>query len=82
MLGMGVSAAATDARNCSVGACRCDAFRRLSRRRGRGGEVGSALSARGSGVLGNEEARVARDSAAKGWEGGIVSAEGWYAITS
>lgn len=54
MLGMGMSAAATDARNCCVGAARCWAsclFR--SRRRGRGVQgVWHSPSPEGSGVFG------------------------------
>lgn len=40
ILGIGMSAAATDARNCSVGALRFDAFLLLTRNRGRGGDGG------------------------------------------
>ena len=80
MLGIGTSAAATEAKNCCVGACKCDAFRLLSRSRGRGGEVG-CVSTRGSGVLGKDEARAARDRAANGRKGGIALADERYAIT-
>lgn len=59
MLGMGTSAAATEARNCLVGAKRLEAVRLRRRKRGlagdcRGGGIESAGSATvdGSGVLG------------------------------
>lgn len=55
MLGIGTSAAATDARNCCVGALRLEATRLFSLNFGRGGEGGRcmpSLSTKGSGVLG------------------------------
>lgn len=54
MLGMGISAAATEAKNCWVGADKCcETFRLFNLNRGRGGE-GSRVSSsvNGSGVLG------------------------------
>jgi hypothetical protein len=38
IVGMGTSAAATEARKWSVGACRLETLRRRTFRRGRGGE--------------------------------------------
>jgi hypothetical protein len=56
MVGMGRSAAATEARNCSVGAWKLEAFRlrtfNLEGRGGDGGEYASVASVFGSGVVG------------------------------
>lgn len=55
IVGIGISAAATEARKCSVGACKFDTFRRLTFKRfGRGGEGGPSDPTRlkGSGVVG------------------------------
>jgi hypothetical protein len=70
MLGMGMSAAATDARNCSVGALRLEAFLLLIRNRGLGGDGGCvSLFKVGSGVLGISSRRALRDQeAAKDWK--------------
>jgi hypothetical protein len=65
MLGIGMSAAATDARNCSVGALRLDAFLLLIRKRGRGGDGGRvSLFRLGSGVLGISSRRALLDQGA------------------
>jgi hypothetical protein len=55
MLGIGTSAAATDARNCCVGALRLEATRLFSLNFGRGGEGGRCMPSspmQGSGVFG------------------------------
>ncbi len=53
IVGMGTSAAATEARNCCVGAWRFDAFRLLTLRRGRGGDgCAGSSTVTGSGVVG------------------------------
>lgn len=55
VVGMGTSAAATEARNCWVGALRLDATRLFNLNRGRGGEGARCMlshPATGSGVLG------------------------------